>query len=519
MRRALTTSLTTAWALSRRAAVRQFDEASRHPRRAQEAWLARALRTLTPSAHGQHLGLGRVSSLDDVRRLPTSTWEDVAPWVDRVAAGESGVLTTEPVLVLERTSGSTALPKRVPYTRGLLDDFSAATAPWLDDLFRAFPALFQTRQYWSVSPATRAPETTSGGLRVGFEDDTEYFGAATRLAMKQLMAVPSSVARTRDVEAWRTQTLQHLLEAGDLGFVSVWNPSFFTLLMEALVAQWPALEGALSNARREQLQRALDRRGQLDVEALWPRLQLISCWTDAWAAEAVPALRRFFPRTPLQGKGLLATEGVVSFPLWSAPAPVAAATSHLLEFESLDDEGRPTRFVDELREGARYSPLLTTRGGLVRYRLPDVVRCVGFWRALPMLRFEGRLDKTADLRGEKLSSVVVERALGEVFRETPHEFLLLAPSLEPRARYLLFVESPAADALLVARAGEVERALLGEHHYRYCRDLGQLGPVELVRVSNGRAAWLSAMNARGLKLGDIKPSAFDTATTWESLLR
>lgn len=505
--------------MSRRAAVRQFDEASREPRRAQEAWWARASASLGDSARGAALGLSKATSLEDLRRrAPIVTWDELSPFVERIANGEPRVLTTEPVLVFERTSGSTSLPKRVPYTQGLLDDFSAATGPWLDDLFRHFPALFHTRQYWSVSPAAREPETTPSGLRVGFEDDTEYFGPATRFAMKRLMAVPSWVARTRDVDTWRDETLLQLLEADDLGFISIWNPSFLTLLLEALVSRWASLEARLTTRRREVLRRALDQHGGLSGEVLWPSLRLVSCWTDGWAAQAVPALRRFFPRTPFQGKGLLATEGVVSFPLWGVPAPVAAVTSHLLEFEALDDAGRPARFVDELERGAAYSPLITTRGGLVRYRLPDVVRCVGHWRALPLLQFEGRLDKTSDLRGEKLSAVVVEAALRRALGELPVDFVLVAPSMTPSPRYVLFLETRAPDADCERVRAALETAFLGEHHYRYCRELGQLSALGLQRVSDGRRRWTSALQARGLKLGDIKPSAFDVIPGWEAVL-
>lgn len=516
MRSAVTRLVTTAWAVSRRARVRAFDEATRNPRRAQEAWLARALPSLGGSQRGRQLGLDRATSLEDFRRrAPIVQWDDLAPLVEQLAQGTKAVLTTEPVLVFERTSGSASLPKRIPYTQGLLDDFSAATAPWLDDLFRAFPSLFRARQYWSVSPAARPPETTPGGVRVGFEDDTEYFGPATRVAMKQVMAVPASVARLRDVDRWREETLVHLVEADDLGFISVWNPSFLTLLLEALVARWPALRGRVSASRRRVVDDVLAQ-GPLEAERVWPKLALVSCWTDAWAAEAVPAMRRFLPRTPVQGKGLLATEGVVSFPLWGQPAPVAAVTSHLLEFEALDDEGRPARFVDELTVGARYQPLLTTRGGLVRYRLPDVVRCVGAFRAAPLLRFEGRLDKTADLRGEKLSAVVVERVLQTVLHGQPVEFSLLAPSLGATPRYTLFLETRLDDAACRALADEVERRLGDEAHYAYCRALGQLGAVSARRVTSGRRRFLEAMTSRGLKLGDIKPTGFDTQPGWEA---
>lgn len=511
------TALNAAWAVSRRASARRFDAASRAPERAQAAWLKTFLADNAGTAYGRAHRYAEVSAVDDFRRrVPVVGWDELVPWVTRIEAGEREVLTREPVRVLERTSGSAKGPKHIPYTAGLLADFGAATGPWLDDVFRAWPALFASRQYWSVSPAARPPEVTPGGLRVGLEDDSEYFDAPTRWAMKHLLVLDGRAARLRSLDAWRDTTLRALAQAEDLGFVSVWNPSFLTLLLEQLEARWAEVQTWLSPRRHAAVAARLDRAGAFTGEALWPRLQLVSCWTDGWAARAVPPLRRYFPRTPLQGKGLLATEGVVSFPLVGLEAPVAAVTSHFLEFEALDDAGRPARGVHELRVGARYAPLLTTRGGFARYRLPDVVRCVGHFRALPLVRFEGRLDRTADLRGEKLNAVRAEAAVRETCDDA--RFAFLAPTLatEP-PRYVLYLEAELDDDALAARAAAVEQRLSEELHYRYCRELGQLGPVTARRTTQGQRRWLDAQLARGLKLGDVKPAGFDPRPDWDDV--
>jgi hypothetical protein len=507
--RAVVTALNLAWAAARRPAASRFRAALARPEAAQAAWLARFLRDNARTAYGRaHRYAALHSPRDFQRRVPVVDYDALDPWVARVEAGEREVLTREPVRLLERTSGGARGPKLIPYTAGLLEDFGAATGPWLDDLAFAFPALFTLRQYWSVSPAGRAPTVTSGGVRVGLEDDTEYFDAATRFAMRRLFAVDGSVARL-DLESWRTETLRQLLAADDLGFFSVWNPSFLTLLMEALEARRPELVRELSASRRADIEARLEAAGAFVGEALWPRLQLISCWTDAWAQHAVPGLRRFFPTTPLQGKGLLATEGVVSFPLWGQPAPVAAVTSHFLEFEALEDPGRPVRLLHELVVGAAYAPLLTTRGGFARYRLPDVVRCVGHLEATPLLRFEGRLDRWSDLRGEKLDAAFVERALAA--EVPPSVFALVAPEVDSEPpRYVVYVER--ADAAVLA--ARLEDRFLEQHHYRYCRDLGQLGPVEGVTVRGGAATYVEGLRARGVRLGDIKPAGFDPLPGW-----
>ncbi len=509
------TALNLAWALTRRPSVRRFHAALRDPARVQLGWLKTFLKANAGTAYGRAHGYASITSLSEFRaRVPVANYETFAPWIERVEGGEREVLTREKVLVLERTSGSVAGPKHIPYTDGLLADFGAATGPWLDDLFQAFPRLLTTRQYWSLSPASRDPEVSRGGLRIGLDDDTQYFDSATRFAMKRLFAVDGAVGRLRDVDVWRTRTLEQLVAAEDLGFISVWNPSFLTLLMQELVARWPTYVYPLPPQRRTQIEDRLERAGAFVGEAIWPRLQLISCWTDAWAAQALPGLRRFFPTTPIQGKGLLATEGVVSLPLWGQAAPVAAVASHFLEFESLDD--RSILAVHELREGVTYSPLLTTRGGLARYRLSDQVRCVGFHQRAPLLRFEGRLDRGSDLRGEKLNATFVEAAVHQALTSHPARFAMIAPELSEPPRYVLYVEG-AKDAEQLAAV--LEERLCTTLHYRYARELGQLAPLRAQVVTNAEERFLKELVRRGQRLGDIKPTGFDPRPIWGDVFR
>jgi GH3 auxin-responsive promoter len=503
--------LNLAWAVARAPSVFRFHHALRDPERFQGRWLAAFLKANADTALGRAHGYARATSVAAFRaRVPVSTWADVAPWVERIERGERAVLTCEPVRVLERTSGGVAGPKHVPYTQGLLNDFGAATGPWLHDLSRAFPALLRARQYWSLSPVAREPGVTQGGVRLGLEDDTEYFDAASRFAMKRLFAVDGAVARERDLARWRQTTLTQLVAAEDLGFISVWNPSFLTLLLEALEAGWAEMARALPDHRRDAIEARLQRAGRFTAEAVWPQLALVSCWTDAWAGRAVPGLRRFLPHTPIQGKGLLATEGVVSLPLWGQAAPVAAVTSHFLEFEAL--EGGRIFGVHELTPSAAYAPILTTRGGLARYRLPDVVRCVGFVAGAPLLQFEGRLDRTSDLCGEKLEATFVERAVGQALAQHAAAFVLVSPEPGPVPRYVAWVES-AADPSALAQA--LELRLQDNPHYRYARDLGQLGPLVARQVVDGERKFIAELNARGVRLGDIKPTGFDPQSGWE----
>jgi hypothetical protein len=245
---------------------------------------------------------------------------------------------------------------------------------------------------------------------------------------------------------------------------------------------------------------------------LWPRLRVVSCWADGNAAGPAAALARRLPGIVLQPKGLLATEGVVSIP-YQGRHPLAVR-SHYLEFE--DDAGRIGP-VDGLRQGVNYRVLMTTGGGLWRYRLNDVVRVDGTVGRTPSVRFVGRYGTCSDRAGEKLSEGFVARVLDEWFAElgkAPPAFAMLAPDTDGGGcRYTLYVDdepepSDALDALLSRNP-----------QYAYCRRLGQLLPPRVLRVRAGSyEAYVGRLMQAGQRLGDIKPTALSPRDGWTSVL-
>lgn len=495
-------------------AWRRFARAAADPRAAQLAHLRVLLRRNAATAFGREHRFGDVDGLDEYRRhVPVRGYRELSPWIERVARGESGVLTDERVRMMEVTGGSSAAGKWIPYTSGMLREVAAGTEPWLYDVHRAYPALFSARSYWSISPAARGVRKTPGGLPIGFDDDAEYFGPIQRRVIASMMAVPGSVARLADLEEWRHVTCRHLLAADDLGLISVWSPTFLTLLMEHVAAHLRELLARLSPRRAADIERALDRCGRLHGEALWPRLALVSCWGDGPSAAFLRPLRRWFPRTPFQPKGLLATEGLVSFPLTGHQGAVLSAAGHFLELLDVAAPDAPPKLLDELVPGSEYSPILTTAGGLYRYHLKDVVTCVGHipGSRMPLVRFERKLDCVTDLTGEKIdageAAVAIDqaaRAAGASFR-----FALLSPEAGPPARYRLYLETDADDDAIGRAAGAVEAHLQGGHHYRYCRELGQLSSLAHARVRDGWSTWQAALVAHGQRAGDIKPTFLD----------
>ena len=468
--------------------------------------LWRTILAAAESTFGRDHGLAGVRSLERWRaRVPLRDFDDYRAYVLEIEAGEPNVLTSEPVVFMEPTGGSSGTHKLVPYTRRLLAQFSAATLPWVFDLLSSHPRLRRGRAYWAISPPVRRPARTSGGVPLG-ADDGDYFPAAARWLLAKTLVAPA--AGEIDVEHWRYATLRALLDASDLALISVWSPSFLTLLADALDEYFGRLLEDLENrVRASELRRRFGGNAPRDLGELWPGLDLISCWTDGYAAAALEPMRRRFPHVEIQGKGLLATEGVVSIPIDGLPGGVAAITSHFLEF--LDERGE-VWMAHELRAGERYEVVLTTAGGFQRYRLKDLVDVVGHIHATPLLRFAGRSDGASDLAGEKLTPLLVEGVLAQVTRELAlrSSFTMLAPVPGSPPGYALIAEldDPGRCRQMAQR---VEDLLLELHHYGLCRRLGQLAPIRAMPITSGALRYEQVCIEAGQRAGSIKPPSLE----------
>lgn len=497
-----------AWIASNVPAYVRFGRALKNPAAAQQRKLVELIRTRANTSFGKAHKFGEIASYADfARRVPFAGYEEMEGWIGRIKNGEQNVLTAERVTRLVPTSGSNGARKLIPFSSQLQAEFNSAVGPWLVDLARRFPAILGGSSYWSITPAFETGKAEMSAVPIGFDSDLEYLSALRRRFAQSIMAVPPSVGRASSLEEFHRDTWLHLLHAGDLRLISIWHPSFLTLLLDALPPLWDELIPKLTRARQRELVSA----NPTDPRTFWPKLAVISCWGDANAAEPVRALQRRFPRVAIQPKGLLATEGVVTLPFEGA-FPLAI-TSHFYEFI---DSSKNVFTVDGLQEGEEYEVALTTGGGLWRYRLGDRVRVTGRLWHTPTLEFLGRTDDVSDCCGEKLSEQFVRDSLRELFGVAAPGFALLAPEeVECSWRYTLYVER----GLSVPPATHLDALLRRNPQYAYCRDLGQLREPRVEVVTGGFRTFAMNRAANGARLGDVKPSCLSSRPNWSEVFK
>lgn len=484
------------WVRSFRQAGTDFERALGRPVPTQEDLLTRILARNNGTRFGIRHGFSGIRSLEDYsRKVPLGTWDDMKDDVEAIRQGALGIRTADRVNLLMPTSGSTSARKLIPVTDSWLKEIRAGLGPWVSDMATRHPGIHAGTIYWSLSPQpSRDPQ--DGIVPISFEEDAVYLGHEMAQTLARSFAVSPEVCLAPDTEAFRYATAFDLLRAADLGFISIWHPSFLTILMGTIEDHWvrlvedirlgtcrpPQTSWTMARPPQEARALALASLEPSETRGIWPALALISCWADAGARAGAQELKLLFPHAAVEGKGLISTEGLVSLP-WRGRHPLAV-TSHVVELIGSDQLSVP---LDRVQAGATYSIALTTSGGLYRHLTGDVVRVTGFTESTPEVSFVGRGNLVSDLRGEKLTDAFVAGLL-----TTIRGFSCLIPN-ENRNGYLLLHDGPQEIDIQ-----SIERGLCENPHYAWCRRLGQLKPLVAKAVGQSQQRQLVD---RALELG------------------
>ncbi len=509
----------------------------RHPGAAQQRRLDRILAHVAGSAFGRAHGLDAVRSIEDLQRaVPIRGHADLLPWLDRVAAGERGVLSSLPVQMLVETSGTTGRPKHLPVTPSWSRSVARAQELWLLGLLREHPGISRGKALAIVGAAEHG--RSPGGLPVG--SNTGRLQGAQPWYLRARYALPPEVAGLAPFDL-KLYVLLRLTLVQPVTSLTTANPSTVLVLIRKL-HQWreeladdlaantvrngPA--AALDPRLRRRFERRLSlrprRRSMPPVDAplsgIWP-LQVVSCWTAGPAAFFADRLAaELGPGVPVRPVGVTASEGYFAVPLagdW--PGGVLHTGGHVMEL--VDDSGQ-ARPAWQAEQGERLRLVVTTEAGLVRYDLGDLVEVVGRCEETPVIRFVGKAGRFLDVAGERVSEAQLSEAARRVsaaLRLSPVGFTVRAVQ-DARPFHELAVEGlSAADARRWAAALD---DVLAELNVEYASKRGsdRLGPPALVALAEGSyARWRSTRVAAGAPDSQLKDPimALDDAE-WRAVL-
>ncbi|MDM1021826.1 GH3 auxin-responsive promoter family protein [Acinetobacter sp. VNK23] len=430
-------------------------------------------------------------------------------------------LSASKLIRYQPTSGSSEQIKFIPYTQAFLDELDHAIAPWLSSMYRRCPQLAQGKHYWSVS---WLPESQREILKDdNLNDDSALLGIGKRILAKFTQAVPSEIAFAAHAEDAMFATLCYLVAERDLSMISVWSPTFALQLLDQLQqyaeeiaqvlahGQWGERQASLQAVmapyapKRAQALQQWQQAGASDIALLWEKLSFVSSWDTAGSKKWAQHLQAALPFAQFEGKGLWATEGVVTIP-YEGMYPLAYH-SHFYEFEYLAGEQIGQIIPSwQLQIGDVVSPILSSGNGLLRYCLDDCLKVTGFFGQVPCFEFQGRRFGV-DLVGEKLSPEIAQQVIAMFAEKRLQAISLLAIETEQPEKpfYCALIEGQFNPTQMAQFAAQLDLVLRQNFHYELARDLGQLAPPQCFEADNGWEAYKQLVMRDGMIEGNIKP--------------
>jgi hypothetical protein len=496
-----------------------------------QALLAKIARN-KDSSFGRDHAFGSIRTVADFRaRVPVRDYEGHRPYINRVLEGDVGALFAPGtrLLMFAMTSGTTGEPKRVPITAELFREYRAGWFIWGAGVYGDHSALMcrKTLQLASDWQQYCAPSGVPCGQISGL-------AASTRPSYGQLLFLPPpATTRIHDVAAKHYATLRFALAKKNVGMIITANPSSLiefarranqdreSLIRDihdgTLSCEVPGnLRAALACAigrrrpkRARELVRLAEQYGALLPKHAWPNLSVLAVWTGGSVGVFLPQLPELYGQAAVRDHGLSASEGRMTIPLSDGTsAGLLDFYHHYFEFIPSEEYGSSSPNVleaHELERGRDYYILLTTSGGLYRYDIHDVVRCVGFRGEAPLLEFLNKGKNYSNLTGEKLSEHQVIEAVTTSFAECglPTEFFAVAPVMEGQPRYVLLVEPKSRGWYTEQLAARVQSNLekLNEEYAAKCAS-GRLLPAVVREVPVG--TWHGMRQAKTSARGNFE---------------
>jgi hypothetical protein len=492
----------------------RFDDATWKPREAQQEKLLEIVGRNRNSVYGREHGFDAVRSIEDYQsRVPKNTYETLTPYIDRVFAGETNVLTSDDPLMFATTSGTTGRSKYIPVTPSYLHEYSHGVHVHLYRIFTDFRDVLDGKIL--VSSSSDEEGRSDGG--VPFGAISGYLARKQPGAIKKFYALPYELSKIKDVEPKYYLTLRYGA-AEDIRLAVTPNPSSLILLADKLKLWSEELvhdirHGTVNPAylpehapraltaglradpnRADELAAILRRSGALTPPEVWPKLRLVSCWKGGTMPLYLRNLRDVYGDVPVRDLGYMGTEGRGSTPLVnSGAAGVLNVTSHFFEFvpEEQRDDPNPERLTaDQLESNHEYYIYFTTSAGLYRYDINDVVRVVDWYRNTPVIQFIRKGQGMTSITGEKLTESQVTGALLDAVGTGGYDILHFTACVEwgEPPRYALYTEL--GDSMTTERAREFiahfDRSLCERNlEYETKRESTRLGAPALKRVAPG----------------------------------
>ncbi len=423
----------------------QFVKATQDPFRVQDIMLKKLLHRHRHTERGRQFDLATIRSVDAFRdRLPVTEYHHYEANIQRIAAGESNILTPDPVRFLTITSGTTGARKYIPVTRPFQAALQKANIASMGFGLAELRQRGQSLGRLLITNSVRISGTTSGGIDYGLASTGSI--RTNKLLAGPLFAHPYDILQISDSRTRHYLCLLFGLRQRNLQSIAANFPMLLLRTCRYLETEaeqliqdlrrgtlapdldlTPACRRSLEQRwfaqpqRADELAACLREQGRLTPQHVWPHLSLVTTARGGTSNFYFERFPEYFGDTPVFGGVYGCSEATYGIsPAFNQDGCVLALESGFFEFvpQSEWDAGQPqTLLPSEVKVGERYRILVTTAAGFYRYDIKDVVEVVGFFEKTPLIVFRHRLGGQLNSTSEKTTEFHVTQVMQQLQAE------------------------------------------------------------------------------------------------------
>lgn len=498
---------------------------AQNPKRTQSRLLTRLVKENRNTEFGKEHQFVNISNYNQyIRYVPQQDYESLRPYVEKQESQNRPVLTSNRPVMYALTSGTTGQPKYLPIGHDTLEQYIQEQRLFSYLLYRECPSAYWGKIFGVVSPAVEGYRPSG----IPFGSVSGYLHASMPKFIQRQYVVPTEVYNLEDYELKYRLMLCFALAEPNITYFAGANPSSFLRLLEVLEESRESIsmclaQGSLDplgtlpeglqkivqarfkpNPNSVQLLRKAPKESASSFKYYWPNLKVITVWTGGSCGIALSALKnKLPPDTKVVELGYLASEFRGSLTVDAVSGVGLPVLNHsFYEFiEKTEYENGQLRYLElhEISEGNEYYILVTTKSGLYRYFMNDIVRVIGRIGRTPTIRFIQKGRGVTSITGEKVYENQLLVAVDEVARRyqfAPLFLMVLAD--EDRHNYQVYLEPdhwPDLDSTRLS--GLVEDSLMSTNiEYETKRNSGRLDKLV--------AHWLKPGTAENYKRFCIK---------------
>lgn len=460
----------------------EVNQATKVPMKAQEKTLKKILKRNKNCELGKKYNFSDIKTIEDYQKMvPLSTYDDYAPYVDRMVKNkENNLMFSGWNVRYCSSSGSVGKPKILP--KSVKDLWTMQCVGFSGTV--ATSAHYLKKYKNKKMPAQMGPLVL---ILTGHPlEDGKMCNGAAQIPLLYLLPItrffctsPNSLLVPEHEELLDTSYLQlrFALENSKVSYIGSLVITLVTTMFDYLKENWEMLcddieKGIINpnikitpeyraeyekkfkpNPKRAAELRKEFQKGFDDPIAprIWPKLTWAYGMVGSNLKVYVEKLRKYIgDDVPIHGMGFAAAEGFFAMAT-KLDCHDGVLLPHTLFYEFLpinDDEedvdDTKALLIDQLEVGKKYELVVSNFSGLYRYRMEDVVQVTGIHNNTPTIEFLYRRNLGMNLANEKTTTEMVDMAAKQTADEMGNEFVghsLYADYSTNPPRYCMLAEA------------------------------------------------------------------------------